>query len=661
MKRLNNNKMAIIASLIIDKNLHQKYESMWIKYEDLLNTSINRNGKKYTLEKYKPCYAFLRNLVLNLPTQPLSFTKADKRGIPKPLWPLRPLIKRGRNEQRLALTIARSYEKIKLPIEIDVESITAGHPKGNSSSETTKHFSIFLEKFCHKYPWYLGSLVNRETGDPRVITTTAKGPNGPAVACAHLDARAVCDDKVLYNGLIKLNKVLGQEWITHWMKLHASYTPSKDNLLTGRLGFSSEAGGKTRTFAIGDYWSQTSLKVIQISLYNTLKTISTDCTKDQDRGFKTLISESLGKSTYCFDLSSASDRIPAEMQKTRLNLMLNEDLGDAWHTVMTQRDFYIKDLNTSVRWKVGQPLGLLSSFPSFALWHHDIIQYSANLHRIRDGKPLLFFKDYRLLGDDVVIFNTKVAVTYQQILKDIGIPINLEKSVIGDKSNSQIEFTKRFALNGLEMSSLKYNILSKNSQVYLVDLIDLMIERDFIPNTGHYGLCDYLSSKGYQTISMIIWFRSYSSTHFRVKDDIMIGHSELTQRVKDKRHQLILEKSVEITSFHDMKPLNESYDSTALPRSVEALGLSDGFSSDNFVLHPLVWAINQIGLDLCDILTALWDESEGISPVEFIPNPSTKPYFHSRKSKGVYLSKIIIDSFNELVNENQDVNLKSRL
>ena len=659
MKRLTDNKMAIIASLINDKALHQKYARIWIRYEDLLNISINRNGKKYTLEKYKTSYVFLRNLVLHLPTQPMSFTKVDKRGIPKPLWPLRPLIKRARNEHRLALTIARSYEKIKLPIEINVESIVNDYPKGSFVKETTKHFSKFLEKFFHKYPWYLGTLVNRSPGEPRVFTSTAKGPNGSAVACSHLDARAVCDDETLYNGLSKLNKVLGQEWITHWMELQASYTPSNDNLLTGRLGFSSEAGGKTRTFAIGDYWSQTSLKIIQISLYNTLKQISTDSTKNQDKGFKTLIAESLGKPTFCFDLSSASDRIPAEMQKFRLCAMGGHHLGDAWHQVMTQRDFYIKDLGTSVRWKVGQPLGLLSSFPSFALWHHDIIQYAANFQRFHSGKPLRFFKKYRLLGDDVVIFDAKVAETYQQILRSLGIPINLEKSVIGDVSNSQIEFTKRLSLNGLEMSSIKYNILSKTSQVYLVDLVDILIERDIIPDTGHYGLYDYLSSKGYHTISMMLWFRSNTSTHYRVNDVISIARDDLAQRVKEKRHQNILEKSAEIQSFHDTASPNELYNSATLPRSVEALGLSDGFPTDNFVLHPLVWAINQVGLDLFDILTILWDESEEISPVEFIPNPSPRPYFHSRKSKGVYLSKIIIDSFNELVNECQDVKLKS--
>jgi len=63
-------------------------------------------------------------------------------------------------------------------------------------------------------------------------------------------------------------------------------------------------------------------------LYNTLKGISTDCTADQNKGFKTLLHDSLGKPTYCFDLSAASDRIPAFMQKYRLELLGGQALAD---------------------------------------------------------------------------------------------------------------------------------------------------------------------------------------------------------------------------------------------------------------------------------------------------------------------------------------------
>jgi len=151
------------------------------------------------------------------------------------------------------------------------------------------------------------------------------------------------------------------------MLAQAETVETKETYYTGKLGFSSEPGGKTRIFAIGDYWTQLSLERVQSTLYGVLKSIGMDATRDQDKGFKTLVSESLGRQTFCFDLSTASDRIPAVMQKYRLELLGGKELSESWYSVMTERDFYIKATNQSIRWKVGQPLGLLSSFPSFAL------------------------------------------------------------------------------------------------------------------------------------------------------------------------------------------------------------------------------------------------------------------------------------------------------
>lgn len=72
----------------------------------------------------------------------------------------------------------------------------------------------------------------------------------------------------------------------------AESVSGENQWITGRLGFTAEPAGKTRVFAIADYWSQTSLKVIQEILYNTLRSISTDATANQDKGFKTLLKES---------------------------------------------------------------------------------------------------------------------------------------------------------------------------------------------------------------------------------------------------------------------------------------------------------------------------------------------------------------------------------
>jgi hypothetical protein len=69
-----------------------------------------------------------------------------------------------------------------------------------------------------------------------------------------------------------------------------------------------------------------------------------------------------------------------------------------------------------------------------ALTHHVIIKRAALLAGIHN------FKDYAVLGDDLVIANDDVAFHYLIICKDLGVEINLSKSIISD---SIAEFAKK--------------------------------------------------------------------------------------------------------------------------------------------------------------------------------------------------------------------------
>lgn len=214
MKRLSMNRLAYIASLNLQNYSSSKVVDIWIKYETGIHDSIKNHGKQYTLGLYKDCYAFLRNYLLELPTQPLSFCKADSNGIPKPLWPLRPFIKGNRCAKRLALTIARSYEQIRLDIDYScLSAITDIMPQGIEASvrKIDKKFRRFLKEFTRKRKWYLGSLTDPIQPWSKVLTTLSKGPNGPAVACSHLDAIAVTQDAALATSIKELNRALGQE------------------------------------------------------------------------------------------------------------------------------------------------------------------------------------------------------------------------------------------------------------------------------------------------------------------------------------------------------------------------------------------------------------------------------------------------------------------
>ena len=142
-RKINKNRLAYLASLDLENFPIQKVIDIWIKYETGLHECISRHGKQYTLGLYKDCYAFLRNYLLELPTQPVRFCKVDRFGIPKPLWPLRPLIKRGRIHKRVALSIARGFEVIRLEIDYsNLASIT-----DPLSEETHKTVRSLNKKF----------------------------------------------------------------------------------------------------------------------------------------------------------------------------------------------------------------------------------------------------------------------------------------------------------------------------------------------------------------------------------------------------------------------------------------------------------------------------------------------------------------------------------
>lgn len=69
----------------------------------------------------------------------------------------------------------------------------------------------------------------------------------------------------------------------------------------------------------------------------------------------------------------------------------------------------------------------------FALSHHVVIQYCASLAGV------LQFKDYAVLGDDVVIGHEEVAKFYKQVIKDLGVEISFSKSIEG---KNLVEFAK---------------------------------------------------------------------------------------------------------------------------------------------------------------------------------------------------------------------------
>jgi len=95
-------------------------------------------------------------------------------------------------------------------------------------------------------------------------------------------------------------------------------------------------------------------------------------------------------------------------------------VAKAWRDIMVKLPFDYQ--SSSVYYGCGQPMGLYSSWTSLALIHHIIVRYSAK----KVGKTN--FKDYRILGDDIVIRSSLVANSYLAVKNSFGVEISRDKT-----------------------------------------------------------------------------------------------------------------------------------------------------------------------------------------------------------------------------------------
>jgi hypothetical protein len=83
-----------------------------------------------------------------------------------------------------------------------------------------------------------------------------------------------------------------------------------------------------------------------------------------------------------------------------------------------------------------------------------------------------------ILGDDLVIFDDKVAQSYLTLCKGLGVEINLTKSVIA-KGKAVVEFAKRTGLNGYDVSALSFKeMISNNNFFGRLSIVTKLINRN---------------------------------------------------------------------------------------------------------------------------------------------------------------------------------------
>jgi len=189
-------------------------------------------------------------------------------------------------------------------------------------------------------------------------------------------------------------------------------------------------------------------------------------------------------------------------------------------------------------------------------------------------------------------------------MKFLGIPINQSKSVIGDSDHSQIEFAKRHAIDGEEISGISYNLLNKNSLRNVDELILEVNKRSMMFQSEDYSrvLIQHPNSRVQDLLSVIVTLRLLKGPIDIVKrlPLLEVDVEGLYHMVKERRHEKIMQKVMDLDSLlSGATPMEELFEKHKVQYNPTALGLRE-YSPEKF--HPLVWSVNHLGEKLADLL-----------------------------------------------------------
>jgi len=602
-------------------------------YYEGLQSMIKSNGKIYASAHYKLLHRHATERVLGDTPSVIPYCKTDKDGFPKQLICLKRLIMSDcKDSRRLALTITRFYESIYSKPILDPSPITDKGP--NLDENLLQDF----EAFCTGFTKRLRISGLRLHRFDKVMGSLKMGPNGPAIATAHRDAVGVLQNESLWEGIYTLAKRSDSLWMCKMLHNNAKVTEGQWE--TGRIALIPEGGCKTRTIAIGDYWSQNVLRGIHDTIMDVLRRLETNGTYSQGYQFDRIQIECQGEYTDSIDSSSWTDRFPVELQEILLSCIYDKEIALAWRHILTNREFAYKD--TRVVWEVGQPLGLLSSWAVASLTHHAFTEFCAFKVNQRLG-----FRKYAILGDDIVIWDKSVSTMYRALMKEIGVSVSSTKSYTS-QTGSFFEFAKRISKDSNEYSGLKWNVFSKtNTLDGWLDLTRVLDERHYTRPPDRVWFPRGLSSKRTRHLAFLLLERYGVDLCPQLNEVTQSSiftpdlHQELLKQIKLVRAENLERQMVKL----EQALMDETYIGDYFNREGVAVSeqLLDCYHIEE--MHPVVVDLNQKGERMYEVLSQLdqyLEYPDQLDPVEYIPTPFRSVYFGDAKSHRQRYRRLVV-------------------
>lgn len=487
------------------------------KHTDSLNFTRNRikflykkSGEKFTHLYLKECVRLLIRWLAGQGESHYSgngiIVSRDYRGIPHIIS------SQIRNSDLITermmvvtlLSLLCIYRLINYKVKPDLDTIVSPHAaKEKTLTVCDKENNPIGQALADLF----GVDPQLKLNNPRLIMLESAGPNAVKSAwSASIDSLAFIHQPKLLLIYALYNWKCGQNWLTLWVlvllligsPLYLTFLLFKDckPLKIGKLAVVRNVAGKARIVAITIWWIQCSLKPLHDGISSLLKRLPQDGTFDQEAPLDKLIKRTPKDQTfYSYDLSAATDRLPLDVQRDILNI-LNPLLGSLWYHLLKDIPYFYN--GKYVKYAVGQPMGAYSSFAMLALTHHVLVRHAALKAGIHN------FKDYALLGDDIVIANDVVASNYLELMETLGVKINLSKSVV---SKDIAEFAKKWKAIGVNYSPIGAGLIlqATRNKYFLGSLLADLWRLELLNLETFLELVRTLSNKQLDTIQLILW------------------------------------------------------------------------------------------------------------------------------------------------------------
>nr|QXP49789.1 RNA-dependent RNA polymerase [araluen mito-like virus] len=449
--------------------LRTQFESIQSEFFVFITKLTENRGLVFTTQHVKAIrLTFLRYISGNPLTQYEGVT-LNKYGFPSKIRRLLSLDLQNPDILKMCLTLLTILRDTRAPAILDrgpIETIWGGNiPEAFKDMHKQVCSDLHINK-CHM----------KAVEWNRFHFTTKMGPNGPALFSSDLDFEALPDYYISILGLMSgrlLEAKFGDikmvsERFPQAFHMISEIIPvelRRDNHCSRRLSCFSDKETKSRTIAIFDYWSQTTLKPLHDHLNTILKNIPQDCTFNQAKFTEFMLNQEKDTVFCSLDLTNATDRMPIKLQYNIIAEIIGDLKAVSWEHIMVGLPFTLKTRKSKSRFSykeevktteeqiyygAGQPMGAYSLWPTMALTHHYIVRMSALSLGIEN------FSNYCILGDDVVIANERVADEYCRFLSILDMPISFQKT---HRSKRFFEFAKRYFYDGIEITPFSISSL----------------------------------------------------------------------------------------------------------------------------------------------------------------------------------------------------------